>query len=196
MIDRSLDSNDSCGECGWWSAHSARVTRRTERTGLIKLKSGCGSLTWGPSGCCPLMESGPAWPRGAAQALICCKATRWMDRTAEFGMDSRSHLPQLQRFLFRRCLWYSGFLFSAVVWGQHQGKAGLKQEEQCRDRADSWGLPGTTGWLLGWCYWGLSGAKDERPHEHKEEKKNRRVVPKPREKEKNREDSVKQPCRK
>lgn len=78
MTYHFLRSGDQCSESGWSSAHSVKVARRQQ---------GLSFLTLGPSGYYPLMETGPELPRGAEQALICCKATRWMDRTAEFGMD-------------------------------------------------------------------------------------------------------------
>lgn len=108
-------------------------------------------LTLGPSGYCPLMESGQGRPQGGGRGPICCKATRWMGRTAECGTGWRSRLPQLLWWscLSERWTWCSGFPFAARGLGRHQGKAGLKQEEECRDRADSWGRLGTTGSPLG-----------------------------------------------
>lgn len=108
-------------------------------------------LTLGPSGYCPLMETGLGKPRVEERGLTCCKVTRWMGRTAECGTGWRSQPPRLlwQSYLFERWLWRSGFPFAARGLGRHRGKAGLKQEEERRDRADSWGPLGTTDSLLG-----------------------------------------------
>lgn len=114
---------------------------------LILSKNALFVLTLGPSGCCPQMETGPGPPQEGVRGLTCCKATRWTGRTAGCGTGWRSRPPRL---LWRSCLserwrWRSGFLFAARGLGRHRGKAGLKREEERRDRADSWGLLGTTG---------------------------------------------------
>ena len=108
-------------------------------------------LTWGPCGCCPPTASGPGRPRGAAPAPTCCRATRRRGRTAgsDRGWRSRPGRPPSGGWP-----WYSGFLFSAGGWGPRRGRAGLKQEEERRDRAD--GLGEHRG---GWWWGGVKQAR-------------------------------------
>jgi len=115
-------------------------------------------LTLGPSGCCPLTETGLEKLRGEGRGLTCCKATRWMGRTAECGMDWRSQPPRLlwQSCLSERWRWRSDFPFAARGLDQHREKTGLEWEEECRDKTDSWGPLGTTGSPLGFESQGLS----------------------------------------
>lgn len=120
-------------------------------------------LTSGPSGYCPLTGTDPERPRVGVQAPICCKATQWTGRTAGCGTGwrSRLHLPPWRSCLFERCRQHSGFLFAAKGLGRHQGRTGLKQEEERGERGDSWGPLGTTGSPLGFMKPRTGGRKGE-----------------------------------